>query len=53
MKKVSIMGVHKFLRGWGSQKTIYGELPKNGDFDNLQGAWQKIGRRVFLKGRWV
>ena len=33
-----------------SQKTIiYGELPKKGGLENLQGRWQKIGsRRVGL-----
>ena len=37
--------------GWGSQKSnIYGELPKKGYLDNLQGAWQKIGKRMFLSG---
>ena len=30
-------------REGGSQKNnIYGELPKKGSLDNLQGAWQKI-----------
>ena len=29
---------------------IYGELPKKGDLENLQWAWQKIRRRVFLRG---
>ena len=36
------MEVHK-------KNNIYGELPKRGGVDNLQGAWSKIGR-VFLKG---
>ena len=54
MKKVNIMGVHQFLgqgRGGGHKKTIYnyGELPKKGSLNNLQGTWQKIGRRVFLR----
>ena len=61
MKNVNIMGVHQFL-GEGSQKkkaifmgrsqknNIYGELPKKGGLDNLQGNWQKIGKRVFLRG---
>ena len=33
------------------KKTIYnyGELPKKGSLNNLQGTWQKIGRRVFLR----
>ena len=45
------MGLHQFLEQEGSQKNnIYGELPKTGGLDNLQGAWQKIGR-VFLRGR--
>ena len=26
------------------------ELPKKGGLHNLLGAWQKIGRRVFLRG---
>ena len=51
MKDVNIMGVSVMFRGWGSQKNnIYGELPKKRDLDNLQGAWQKIGRRVLLRG---
>ena len=51
MKDVNIMGLSVMFRGWGSQKNnIYGELPKKGDLDNLQGAWQKIGRRVLLRG---
>ena len=52
MKKVNIMGVHQFLgQGGGDKKTIYnyGELPKKESLNNLQGAWQKIGRRVFLR----
>ena len=53
MKNVNIMGLHQFLGEGGSQKPIiYGELPKKGDLNNLQGAWQKIGKRVFLKGGW-
>ena len=50
IKNVNIMGVHQFLGKDGSQKNnIYGELPKKGGLDNLEGAWQKIGR-VFLRG---
>ena len=48
IKNVNIMGVHQFLGKGGSQKNnIYGELPKKGGLDNLEGAWKKIGR-VFL-----
>ena len=51
MKDVNIMEVHQFL---GEEVTknqdIYGELPKKGGLDNLKGAWQKIGRWVFLRG---
>ena len=51
MKNFNIMRLHQFLGEGGSQKPIiYGELPKKGDLNNLQGAWQKIGKRVFLKG---
>ena len=50
MKKVNIMGVHQFLEERVTKNNIYGELPKKGGLDNLQGTWQKIGRRVFLKG---
>ena len=51
MKKVIVMGVHKFLgEGCHKKQYIYGELPKKGSMDNLQGTWQKIGRRVFLMG---
>ena len=51
MKNFNIMGLHHFLReGGGVIKTIYrGELPKKGSLDNLQGAWQKRGRRVFFR----
>ena len=50
MKNVNILGVHQFLgEVGGHKKQIYGELPKKGGLDNLQGAWQKIGR-VFLRG---
>ena len=51
MKNVNIMGFHQLLGQGGSQKhNIYGELPKKGGLDNLQGNWQKIGKRVFLRG---
>ena len=51
MKNVNIMGVHEFLGGGGAQKNnIHGEFPKKGGLDNLQEAWQRIGRRVFLRG---
>ena len=53
MKNVNILGVHQFLgeEGGGSQKNnIYGKLPKKEGLDNLWGAWQKIGRSVFLRG---
>ena len=50
MKNVNIMGVHQFLGEGVSQKNNkYGELPKKGGLDNLQGTWQIIGRRVFLR----
>ena len=51
MKKVIVMGVHKFLgEGCHKKQYIYAELPKKGSMDNLQGTWQKLGRRVFLRG---
>ena len=50
MKNVKIMGVHKLLGEGVTKNYMYGELPKKGGLDNLQGAWQKIGRRVFLRG---
>ena len=56
MKNVYIMGVHKLLGEGDHTKIyiyniyIYGELSKKWGLDNLQGAWQKIGRRVFLRG---
>ena len=43
MKNVNIMGVHQLLGEGDHKKKIYGELPK-------KGAWQKIRRRVFLRG---
>ena len=51
MKNVNIVGVHQHL-GEGDHKknNTYGELPKKRGLDNLQEAWQKIGRRVFLRG---
>ena len=48
MKNVNIMGVHQLL-GERSQKNNIWEFPKKGDLDNLQRAWQKIGRRLFLR----
>ena len=44
------MGVHQFLGEGGHTKTIYMENFLKRGLDNLQKAWQKIGRRVFLKG---
>ena len=60
MKNVNIMGVHQFLgEGIGGgggpggvTKDIYGELPQNGGFNNLEGAWQEISTRVFLREAW-
>ena len=50
LKNVHIMGVHQFLGEGVTKKKndIYGELPKKGGLDNLQGTWQKIGRKVIL-----
>ena len=49
MRNFNIMGLHQFLGERGSQKTIdMGSCLKKGGLDNLQGAWQKIGR-VFLR----
>ena len=45
MKNLNI--ISPVFRGGKSQ---YGELPKKGGLDNLQGAWKKIGRKVFLMG---
>ena len=51
MENVNIYGDSPIFRGGGSQKNnIYGELPKKGSLDNFHGAWQKIGRIVFLRG---
>ena len=51
MKNVDIMGYHQFLgEGDHTKNNIYGELPKKGGLDNLQGTWQKIWRSVFLRG---
>ena len=51
MKNVNIMGVYQSLgEGCYKKNNIYGELTKKGGLDNLQGAWQKIGRRLFLRG---
>ena len=33
-----------------TKNSIYGELLKKGGLDNLQGTWQKIRRRVLLRG---
>ena len=53
MKNVNIMWVHQFLGEGGHKKTIYiWAIAWKGDLDNLQGVWQKIGRRVFLMGGW-
>ena len=41
---------HQFLGGAVRKNNIYGDLSKKGGLDNLQGAWKKIGRRVFLRG---
>ena len=55
MKTVNIVGGSPIFRGGGHKKKIYiyiyiyGEWPEKGSMDNLQGAWQKIGRRVFLR----
>ena len=55
MKNVNIMGFRQFLGenwgavgggGGGTKSNKYGELSKKGGLDNLQEAWQKIGRRV-------
>ena len=44
MKNVNIMGVHQFLGEGGHKSQPYiGNCLKGG-------AWQKIGRRVFLRG---
>ena len=52
MKNVNAMWVHQSLGEGGPKKNnIYGKLLKKGGLDNLQGTWQKIVRRVFLK--WV
>ena len=50
MKNINIMWVHQFLGEGVTKSNIYGELPKKRGLDNLEGAWQKIGRRVFLRG---
>ena len=53
IKNVNIMGVHQFLGEGESQKkqkTIYmGNCLKRG-LEQFAGAWQKTGRRVFLRG---
>ena len=46
MKNLNIMGVHQFLGEGGHKNQPYiGNCLKSG-------AWQKIGRRVFLRGGW-
>ena len=51
MKKLTIMRVHQFLGEGVRKKTIYrGVSPEKGDFDSLQGTWEKRERRVFLRG---
>ena len=52
MKKLTIMRVHQFLgEGGQKKKTIYrGVCPEKGDFDSLQGTWEKRERRLFLRG---
>ena len=50
MKNVYIIGVHQFYGRGVTKNNLYEELPKKGGLDNLQGAWQKIGRRAFLRG---
>ena len=51
MENVNVMGVHQFLGVGGHKKNnMYGKLLKKGGLDNLQGACQKIGRRMFLRG---
>ena len=49
MKNLNIMGVHQFSGEGVTKNYIYGELPKKGGLDNLQGLG-KIARRVFLRG---
>ena len=50
MKNLNIMGVHQFSVEGVTKNYIYGELLIEGGLDNLQGAWQKIAKRVFLRG---
>ena len=51
MKNVNIMEVHQVLGEGDHKKAIYmGNCLKRG-FENLQKAWQKIRRKVFLRGR--
>ena len=50
MKYVNIMGVHQFLGERGHKKTIYVGNCLRGGLDNQQKAWQKIKRRVLLRG---
>ena len=50
MKNANVMGVHQFLGDGDHKKAIiYGELLKKVGLDNLQWAWQKIGRRLLLR----
>ena len=50
MKNVNIMEVHQFGGEGVHKKTIHMENCLKRGLDNLQKAWQKIGRRVFLRG---
>ena len=48
IKNITIMGVHQFLGEGVTKNNIYWKLPKKRGLDYFQGAWQKIGRRLFL-----
>ena len=48
-KKVNIMGAHEHLREGCHKSNILGGFPKKGYLDNFQGAWQKGGRKLFLR----
>ena len=50
MKNVKIMGVHKLLGEGVTKNYMYGELPKKGGLDNLQGAWQKNREEGVFEG---
>ena len=50
MENVTIMGVQQFLGEGGSQETIYMWNCLKGGLGQFAGAWQKIGRRMFLRG---